>query len=148
MHNCDLVLIGLLYKAYPDGCQHRLTNPAEDVPLCVHADMPAYTEIDMLAQQQSHNLDNGPYSFQSCECASSCCWTHLLKPLKCWHNLARTLTSICSVVICAGLLEASLRTDSRRSRQPAASGASFTTNSFSSKTRPALHGRQPHSLHR
>jgi len=25
----DLVLIGLLYKAYPDGCQHRFTNPAE-----------------------------------------------------------------------------------------------------------------------
>ena len=25
----NLVLIGLLYKAYPDGCQHRFTNPAE-----------------------------------------------------------------------------------------------------------------------
>ncbi len=23
------VLIGLLYKAYPDGCQHRFTSPAE-----------------------------------------------------------------------------------------------------------------------
>ncbi|KAL0041965.1 hypothetical protein WJX79_010411 [Trebouxia sp. C0005] len=46
-----------------------------------------------------------------------------------------------------GLLEASLRTDSRRSRQPVASGASLTSSSFSSKTRPALHGRQPHSVH-
>ncbi|DBA83817.1 TPA: hypothetical protein ACH3X1_006340 [Trebouxia sp. C0004] len=46
-----------------------------------------------------------------------------------------------------GLLEASLRTDSRRSRQPAASGSAFTTNSFSSKTRPALHGKQPHAFH-
>ena len=24
MHRLDTVLIGLLYKAYPDGCQHRL----------------------------------------------------------------------------------------------------------------------------
>ena len=22
-HTCNLVLTGLLYKAYPDGCQHR-----------------------------------------------------------------------------------------------------------------------------
>ena len=25
----NLVMIGLLNKAYPDGCQHRFTNPAE-----------------------------------------------------------------------------------------------------------------------
>ena len=29
MWTFDVVLIGLVYKAYPDGCQQRCTNPAE-----------------------------------------------------------------------------------------------------------------------
>ncbi len=28
-HLCYLVLLGLLYKAQPKGCQHRFTDPAE-----------------------------------------------------------------------------------------------------------------------
>ena len=81
---------GGLQKAgpgYPTRSAAGASGKDAHMPSCIYAGMPAYTQIDKLAKQPSHIPGRSPRSLQRCERASSCCWTHFLKPRKRWHNL-------------------------------------------------------------
>ncbi len=53
MQLINLVLIGLLYQAYPDGCQYRFTNLAEAKALTREG---ASALVMIYAMHQSRNI--------------------------------------------------------------------------------------------